>query len=265
MLSIANPTMIAPVPPDLDVGRLPLISLGISGAVYAVSDAIVIKKPIPLPNCKEQIDVECKIYTRLGQHPSITKFLGVYQGMPLLERLQYPLRKRLWELRDKKELPVSQDVVRWALHICEGLAHVHSRNVLQVDISAANVLLDWEDNAKLSDFAGSSIDGCPPLALPSLHSEHPRWPAAYPTLRSELFALGSTLYEAETTNQPYHDKKDSEILALFQQDIFPDTTKLVLGDLIRKCWFAQYQDTREVVLDIQQVRARLGGTLLASI
>lgn len=253
MLSIANLTMTAPVSPDLDVGRLSLISLGISGAVYAVSDAVVIKKPIPLPNCKEQIDVECKIYTRLGQHPCITKFLGIYQGMPVLERLQYPLRKLLWDLRDKKELPVFRDVVRWALQICEGLAHVHSRNVLQVDISAANVLLDWEDNAKLSDFAGSSIDGCPSLALPSLHSEHARWAAAYLTLRSELFALGSTLYEVETTNQPYHDQEDSEILALFRRDIFPDTTKLILGHPIRKCWFGQYLDTREVVLDIQQI------------
>ena len=146
--------------------------------------------------------------------------------------------------------------MRWSLQICKGLEHVHSCNVFQVDISPSNVLLDWEDNAKLSDFARSSIDGCEPLVLPSLHSEHPRWPSSSPTVQSELFALGSTLYGIETTTKPYHDKDDSQVLYLFHKDVFPETEKMVLGQMIQNCWFGRYQSGTEVVVDIEQVRER---------
>lgn len=242
------------LPPDLDIGRLQFISLGISGAVLKVSDEIVIKKPLPLPNCKEQIDVERRIYERLGRHPHITTFLGVHQGMLVLERLQYPLRKRLWDLRGTKLLPSTQDVLRWASQICTALEHVHSLQIFQVDISAGNILLDWDDNAKLSDFAGSSIDGCRPLALPSLRSEHPRWPASNATMQSELFALGSTLYEIETTETPYRDKGDAEVLKSFERDIFPDTESLVLGRTIQKCWQVHYQNASEVIRDLRLIQ-----------
>ncbi len=259
MAAAISPTTQGPVTPqDIDVNSLPLVSLGISGAILQVSDTIVIKKPIPLPNSKEHIAVECEIYRRLGPHPHITKFLGVYQGMPLLERLQCPLRKRLGDLRDQHMAPAAQDVLRWATQMCDGLAHAHSRRVFQVDISLENVLLDWCDNAKLSDFAGSSIDGCPALVLPSQHSEHPRWPAANPTMRSELFALGSALYEIETTNKPYHDETDSQVFDLFEQDIFPDTKELLLGRAIEKCWLGRYQDVGEVLADIQEVQEHTG-------
>ena len=83
------------LPPDLDINALPFISFGASGTVVQASDTAVIKRPVPLPNCKEQIDIERRVYQRLGQHPHITTFLGVHQDMLVLERLQYPLRQRL--------------------------------------------------------------------------------------------------------------------------------------------------------------------------
>jgi serine/threonine protein kinase len=87
--------------------------------------------------------------------------------MLVLERLQYSLRKRLWDLRDAGQLPPPQDVLRWAAQIVQALQHAHSRGVLQVDIGPHNVLLDWNENVKLGDFAGSSIDGSAPSVLPS--------------------------------------------------------------------------------------------------
>ncbi|KAM3511353.1 hypothetical protein MY11210_005026 [Beauveria gryllotalpidicola] len=108
------------VPRDLKVNILPLVSFGSSGSVS-------------------------RIHQRLDYHPYITRFLGLYQGMLLLERLQYPLRKRLLDLRSQGQVPVTEDAV---------------------DISAPNILLDWDDKAKLS------IDGCTPEVLPSIHAEH---------------------------------------------------------------------------------------------
>ncbi|KAI1410007.1 kinase-like protein [Hypoxylon sp. FL1857] len=233
-------------------------STGMSGAVFYVSKSTVIKKPLSDDLCKEQLNVEKRIYERLGPHPCITMLLGTHEDMLILERLQYPLRQRLLNLRKYQQRPAPRDAVRWALQIAEALQHIHSHGVKQVDIGTYNVMLDWEDNAKLSDFAGSSIDGSEPTVAPSAHSTHPRLSITQPSIYSELFAFGSLLYEAETTYQAYHDKNDGELEELFEADQYPETSKLTLGEVIRKCWMTQYADASELMMDIQLIQSRLG-------
>jgi serine/threonine protein kinase len=242
----------APPYPD-SVHDLPYISRGVSSLVYQLSPSAVIKTPCGLPNSHEQLVVEHTIYKRLGPHPHITKLLGTYRDKIILERLQFPLRKRLWDLRDAGRVPPKPDVLRWAAQIALGLQHLHSRGVLQVDVGPHNVLLDWDDNAKLSDFAGSSIDGSRRLVCPGRRAEHPDIPAGAPSVRSEIFALGSTLYELETTRQPYHDRDDREVHRLFLAGDFPDTAPLVLGGVMRKCWASKYACVGDVVRDIQSI------------
>jgi len=244
-----------------DVASLVWISHGISGATFAVSATTVIKKPLPGDTCEKQLEIERRIYERLGSHPYITKFLGAYRGMIVLERLQYPLRKRLYDLRENNQLPQSQDVVRWALQITQAIYHIHSHGVLQVDIGAHNVLLDQYETAKLSDFAGSSLDGSKPMVAPSAHSEHPNMPHTKPSIQSELFALGSMLYEIETTNKPYPNNNDEELEELFKADVYPETGKLILGNVISNCWMAQYKDASEAVVDIQRIQTQLNNSI----
>ncbi|KAH6713883.1 hypothetical protein BKA61DRAFT_689210 [Leptodontidium sp. MPI-SDFR-AT-0119] len=183
-----------------------MISHGISGVVFALSESHVIKKPIPGKREEEQIEIERQIYERLGPHPYITKYFGA--------------------------------------------------RVMQIDIGAGNLLLDQYGTAKLSDFAGSSLDKSMPLIAPSAHSEHPNMPYKKPTIQSKLFAVGSFLYEIETTKVPYADKNDGELERLFMTDIYPDTANLILGQVITKCWMAQYEDASEVVVDIQNIQSK---------
>ncbi|KAF2003267.1 kinase-like protein [Amniculicola lignicola CBS 123094] len=202
---------------------------------------------------REALAIERAIFDRLSSHPYIVKLLYIHNDMIVLERLQYPLRKRLWDLRTAGEVPPPKDILRWASQIMQALQHVHSRTVLQVDIGPHNMLLDQDENVKLSDFAGSSIDGSTPTVAPSPHSEHPNIPATQPSIQSEIFALGSSLYEMETTQQPYHDKTDKEIEKLFIAGEFPDTRALLLGDVISKCWTVKYKDVGEALRDIQRL------------
>jgi len=246
-----------------DVTDLPWITNGISGATFAVSESAIIKIPLPLENCKEQLAIERQIYERLGPHPYITKLLYTHKRMIVLERLRYPLRRRLLDIREQKQLPVAQDVVRWAWQTAQALQHIHSRGVMQVDIGPHNILLDWDENAKLSDFAGSSLDGSEPMVFPSSHSEHPDMPTANPSIQSELFALGSTLYEIETTYKPYPDKNDGELAKLFKANKFPDTRNLILGKVITQCWMARYKDASQAVVDIRRIQDRLNNPILS--
>lgn len=96
----------------------------ISRSFLAASLAWSSNSPIlPLSRCldsdqsREELAIESTIYDRLGSHPYITKFLYTYNGMIVLERLQYPLRKRLWDIRDAGVLPPAKDVLRWANQI----------------------------------------------------------------------------------------------------------------------------------------------------
>ncbi|KAF1951039.1 kinase-like protein [Byssothecium circinans] len=242
-----------PIPDDL--WSLEPIAHGVSGIVFEISDSAIAKVALGKRN-QPAVDTEHAIYRRLGYHPFIIKFLYEQNGRLVLERLQYPLRKRLLDLSDARRVPPLKDVLRWALQLTEALSYVHSQGVLQVDIGAHNALLDWDENVKLSDFAGSSIDGSTPTVLPSRKSQNPNLPEDEPSVQSEVFALGSMLYEVETTRQPYHDKSESELEKLFSSGVFPDTRALVLGEIIAGCWKLKYENVREVKNDIERVQGK---------
>jgi serine/threonine protein kinase len=235
-----------------------------SGAVFSVSEARR-AQALSDDTSKKQLEVERQAYERLGSHPRIPVLLGSQQDAIILERLQCTLRHRLLDLRSRQQRPATLEVLRWALQTAEALQYIHSRGVKQVDIGIYNVLLDQDDNAKLADFSGSSLDGSEPTVAPSAHATHPRLSTFKPSVNSELFAFGSLLYELETTFQPFHEKQDHEVEALFEANQFPSTTSLVLGEVIAKCWMVSYQDASDVITDIQSIQDRIEtGVMVAS-
>lgn len=90
---------------------LPFISRGVSAVVCKVSDSAAIKAPYDTDESRRQLEIERIIYERLGSHPYVTRLLSIHNGMIVLERLKYPLRKRLWDLRDAGQLASIQDVL----------------------------------------------------------------------------------------------------------------------------------------------------------
>ena len=92
--------------------------------------------------------------------------------------------------------------------------------MLHRDINYRNFYLDYNLDLKLSDFARSLIDQS--LALVCYSTTHQLPDTSSSTIgevritkRTEIFALGSALYEMSTSSEPYEDKDDIEVESLY--------------------------------------------------
>ncbi|KMU81587.1 hypothetical protein DIZ76_010018 [Coccidioides immitis] len=243
-----------------------LLGAGVTSHVEAIDQNTALKKAPLWDNtymdnsALRDIQTERLIYQRLGHHPRICKYIRpVHRGM-VLERLGDSLRKRLVLTYQKAgEVPSHELALRWSIQAAEGIAYIHSKGVLQGDIGCYNMLLDDEDNLKLCDFAGSSIDGSPTTVLHGtrsqlwVESEIPSNDNAPPTIACELFALGSAIHEIWTTRQPYEELEDNEVEKCYKQKQFP-IIDLPVSEIIYKCWLEQYTAADEVVAELQQLQ-----------
>lgn len=116
--------------------------------------------------------------------------------------------------------------LQWALEAADGLAYIHSKEVIHADVGCHNVIVDIANHIKLIDFAGSGIDGEAPLVCYEWCSFQPGTEIGICT---DIFAFGSMLFELETGRVPYSELERSldtgELVAviegLFSQQKFP--------------------------------------------
>ena len=206
---------------------------------------------------KTDHDIEVQIYERLGSHPRICKYLGSTETDITLERYTECIRKRLRDLRYLGGEPTLQTALKWSLQTAEGQAYIHSKGVLQADISGGNLLLDKNNDLVLCDFAGSSIEGSKATVAHGTRFERPykEWDMP-PTVAEELFALGSMIYEIWTTRQPYEDEEESVVEQNFKEGRFPEVGHLRAGSIITACWNGSYHTASQVVEDLEQLTAK---------
>ena len=231
-----------------------LIGGGISGVIYALDENTVLKTATGLEPSVQDLEVEGRIYERLGPHPCILRCIHVESRGLVLERLVCPLRKRLRDLHQQGEVPSDETLMKWAGQIIDGLGYIHSNDVLQADIGCHNLLLDKNDDLKLCDFGGASIDGEKSTVCYERRSRHPTIQG--PNVATELFALGSTLYEMSTAEPPYSKiiSATGEIQRLYAAGEFPSVEDLMLGKIIKKCWRGSYEGTADAAFDLRQVQ-----------
>jgi serine/threonine protein kinase len=75
----------------------------------------------------------------------------------------------------------------------------------------------------------------------------PRDPEQPNSVESDLFALGSILYELMAGKPPYHDKLDIEIESLYKQEEFPCIESILCGELILRCWRREFKPVDEML------------------
>ncbi len=178
------------------------------------SQTVVLKVPRPEVEgdltfynrfCRER-----EIGTRLN-HPSVPKVFSndnasqVYIAMEWVEG--DPLRKIL--SAEKRLSP--ERAVKIALGICDALEYIHSQGVVHRDLKPENILVDGAGHVKLIDFGIAGATGTRRLTFGKLSQVMGTADYISPEqvkgkrgdARSDIYALGVTLYEMLTGTTPF--------------------------------------------------------------
>lgn len=221
-------------------GVIDLLGAGTTCFVGLLDDGNVLKyRKVQDEPCPE-LEVEAEIYKSLGHHPFILSYLG---------RTVHGLKfRQCRRLQDHLVTADESRRVRWSLQCAEAVAHIHSVHVLHCDLHPNNILLDENDNIQVSDFQGKYGD----LDAGAREAVRYSLPGAdQPSIKTDLFALGSTIYWMMTGKHPYEERSAAEVEDSFVKQDFPVVT-CVLAPLIVGCWRGDYQRAEAVVRAIQK-------------
>ncbi|KAM5471475.1 hypothetical protein MferCBS49748_002022 [Microsporum ferrugineum] len=230
------------------------INGGVTGIVELLDDGTVIKSPFPGPIMEDNIrDIakEASIYQRLGPHERLVGLISHSRDGIILEYMQNGDLKTY--IQTHKSTPMSLKL-HWAYQVVEAVKLLHDNNILHCDIKPRNLLLDKDFNIKIIDFSGSSIDGSKQSSCEGTRFYLPRrdWREP-PTIASDLFALGSTLYEIFYGSSPFEDLPSDEVISLYEAQQFPDISNIPCGTIIEQCWQSQYESVQQVQASIRSV------------
>lgn len=84
----------------------------------------------------------------------------------------------------------------------------------------------------------------------SVRSFLPRECTTVPTVATDLFALGSAIYEMITGHEPYEELEEAEVEERYMKLHFPDLEPVVGGEIIQKCWMVGYGSAHQIVHDL---------------
>jgi serine/threonine-protein kinase len=209
-----------------------LLAVGGMGRVYKAHGpqgeevAVKLVKPdlATDPVFRKRFDREAHIAERVS-HPHVVPVLdsGEHGGVPYLTQ-QFI---RGGSLAEKLEQAGTLDVatmVKMCHEVASGLDALHENELFHRDVKPANILLDEEGVAYITDFglakdSQGSLLTRPGQALGSLDYMAPEQIRAEEvTAASDVYALGCVLYECLSGRPPFADRQGMRVLWAHLQD-----------------------------------------------
>src|SRR5262245_16986627 len=182
---------------------LDLVSRGAIGAVYRALDVerqetVALKVPLsPDSATATRFEHEAELLASL-HHPSVPSIVNADASMIVMRYVEgYDLAERL--ARRTGPFPV-RTVLEWADQVLDVLSYLHARGIVHHDVKPANLKIDATGRVVLLDFGlagnatacGYTASYAPPEQVCG-GSTGPR---------SDLYALGATMYELLTRRVP---------------------------------------------------------------
>jgi tetratricopeptide (TPR) repeat protein len=175
---------------------------------------------------RKRLRREAQASARLN-HPAIVQVYDLVEEEAgdwiVMEMVEGRTLRRI--VQEQGPLPFAE-AVRIGLDVSEGLAEAHARGILHRDLKTSNVMVTSSGRAKILDFgiakrlqSGDEEDQDASLSAPGLlvgtcYAMSPEQVLGHPLdARSDLFSLGSLLYEAATGEPPFRAESSTASLA----------------------------------------------------
>ena len=168
------------------------------------------------------------------------------------------------------------DAVHLTLHIARALEHAHSRNIVHRDIKPDNILITRSGVAKLGDLGLAKRTD----ELSHLTAAHQGFgtsaympyeqamSARHADGRSDIYALGATLYHLLTGRVPFPGETHVEIIDKKNQGIFapagffepavPAAMDQILTKMLARNPRDRYQTASELIIALERTRLAVG-------
>ncbi|KAF7372660.1 Protein kinase domain-containing protein [Mycena venus] len=257
------------------------------------------KPPHPPIHCSDKIrcqtdmfyKIEHEVHIRIGDHPRIIWYYGWdKKGLLFEKHNKGDMLMHLLVQRDPT--PPLLTRLQWASDVTEGIAFLHSKGIVWVDVSMANVLLtESSDRALLCDLGGACILPMPQYkALPEAYQQtivtvHPMmglpnypqkhvWdgeghsPVAEISPHFDRFGYGIMLFSLLSLCFPHsrflviRDFEESMKIAQLhfshQFDTLGDVPEYAAFEaIIQKCFWAEYKSSDDLVADVKAACAAM--------
>lgn len=181
-----------------------------------------------------------------------------------------------------RPLPATE-VVRIALQVADALEAAHARGIVHRDIKPANVMINERGIVKVVDFGLAKLTSQPAPQLDESTLARTEFGAVIGTMpymspeqafgstvdaRSDIFSLGSTIYEMATGVRPFVARTPGELLQKIAQSEPEPMSRLSAGipseleAVVQRCLEKQpdrrYQTAGELLADLRGLEQRLG-------
>ena len=224
------------------------IGHGTSGSVFKAYNEkreIVAIKQLHSTDLKEKeitlLKREVMILSSLN-HPYIIKFIGCTFTSPYWLVTEFMSNGSLFDKLRKGKSIDSTTLTKIAYQIAEGMAYLHSENIVHRDLKTLNILLDSNLIPRICDFGISrEIDsdnvmtgsiGTYNYMAPEIINNHPY------TSKVDVFSFALVLWEMLTKDIPYRKYKQFDMMKAITSNIRPKIPLCsdFLKNLIQDCW-----------------------------
>lgn len=176
---------------------------------------------------KKQIELfidEYNIMKLIGPHRNIVKLVDIYTQNPAVIVLEYCKYGSLLDQLIKRynrrptilyNFKTKRGKTNYSIlyDICNGLSHLHNKNIIHRDLSSRNILLHSNKNAKISDFGLSKkLNDTTLYYIDEFQDKLAiKWMAPEVICKifyksSDIWSLGNIIYEISTNGlEPYFD------------------------------------------------------------
>ncbi|KAL4946830.1 hypothetical protein BDV06DRAFT_229703 [Aspergillus oleicola] len=232
-----------------------LLGVGCTGMVIREGNAAV-KLPIKWDTSRDD-EIELNIDGIQREQEAYQRLEGCDHVIQVLELTATSIKLELMEngdlysymYRESTPSPSKQLELLWFRQMARGLAQIHDRRVLVLDIARRNFLVDSDLSVKFCDFTEATIlplDTCMETA-----NDHNN------TVQTDIGQLAAVMYEVVTGEDcsfnSFLDKLPEDGGVEWPDErLLKSTQGIWLGDIIKKCWTrGAFRNAHELLRELE--------------